>query len=48
MRTYEGRPGDGDVALLAEEMGPFVAYVRERVLYRDDEAQDALPRWSGY
>lgn len=47
VRTYEGRPGDGDVALLAEEMAPFVAYVRERVPSRDDEAQDALPRWSG-
>ena len=48
VRTYEGRPADGDVALLAAEMAPFVAYVRERMPAGEDRQPDALPRWSGY
>jgi len=48
VRTHGGRPDAGDVALLAEEMAPFVAYVRKRLPHRDDPAPGALPRWSGY
>ena len=46
-RAYEGRAADGDAALLATEMAPFVAYVRER-MPADDRPADAVPRWSGY
>ena len=48
VRTYDGHPADGDASLLAEEMAPFVAYVRERVPITDDRQAEALPRWSGY
>ena len=47
-RAYDGRPADGDAALLAEEMAPFVAFVRERTPPLEDRPADALPRWSGY
>jgi hypothetical protein len=47
-RVYDGRPADGDAALLAEKMAPFVAFVRERMPHPDDRPADALPRWSGY
>jgi hypothetical protein len=46
-RTYDGRPADGDAALLAGEMAPFVAFVRERMPRTDERPKDALPRWSG-
>ena len=46
-RTYDGGPSEGDVELLAEEMAPFVAFVRERVPFTDDRPADAVPRWSG-
>ena len=48
LRNYDGRPAEGDVMLLAEEMAPFVAYVRERVPNTDGRQAEALPRWSGY
>jgi len=48
LRAYDGQPADGDVALLADEMAPFVAYVRERLPNTDDRPDDTLPRWSGY
>jgi hypothetical protein len=47
-RTYDGHPSDGDAALIAEEMAPFVAFVAERMPRTDDRPEDALPRWSGY
>jgi hypothetical protein len=47
VRTYDGVPEDGDVALLAEEMAPFVAFVRERLPSMDDRPEGMLPRWSG-
>lgn len=47
-RTYDGGPAAGDAALLAEEMAPFVAFVRERMPNTMDRPADALPRWSGY
>ena len=48
LRNYDGRPAEGDVTLLAEEMALFVAYVRERVPPTDNRPAEALPRWSGY
>lgn len=47
-RTYEGRPTDGDADLLAREMAPFVAMVRERLPASTSRTDEALPRWSGY
>jgi hypothetical protein len=48
IRNYEGRPADGDVALLAEEMAPFVSFVRKRMPFAEDRPAGDLPRWSGY
>jgi hypothetical protein len=48
IRTYDGRPADGDAALIAEEMARFVAFVRALMRRTDDRPEDALPRWSGY
>lgn len=48
MREYDGQPADGDVALLADEMAAFVAFVRERLPAPADRPADAVPRWSGY
>jgi len=48
LRNYDGRPADDDVSLLAEEMAPFVAYVREHLPHPDDRPAETLPRWSGY
>ena len=48
LRNYEGRPADEDLSLLAEEMAPFVAYVREHLPNADDRPAESLPRWSGY
>jgi len=47
MRAYGSHPADGDVALLAKEMAPFVAFVRERLPAPTDRPADAVPRWSG-
>ena len=47
LRNYEGRPADDDHSLLAEEMAPFVAFVREH-LQSADAPEETLPRWSGY
>ena len=48
LRSYAGHAADEDAALLAAEMPPFVAYVREHVPPSPDRPPDALPRWSGY
>ena len=48
VRTYDGHPSAGDADLLAAEMGPFVALVRERLPDAGDRPADSLPRWSGY
>ena len=47
-RTYDGQPADGDAALIAEQMAPFVAFIREQLPPTDGRPGDALPRWSGY
>lgn len=46
--SYEGRATDDEVALLAAEMEPFVAFLRQRLPYADGRPPDATPRWSGY
>ena len=46
-RAYVGQETPADVELLAAEMAPFVAFVRERLPALDDRPDDALPRWSG-
>lgn len=48
LRNYDGRPADEDLSLLAEEMAPFVASVRERLPDAGDRPAETLPRWSGY
>jgi hypothetical protein len=47
-RAYDGQATAEDAELLAAEMGPFVAMVRERLPYRDEPSSEARPRWSGY
>lgn len=47
-RAYVGEATADDVVLLAAEMGPFVAYVRERLPATDGRPADAVPRWSGF
>jgi hypothetical protein len=47
MRAYDGRAAAGDAALLAREMAPFVAFVKERTPAIEHRPADALPRWSG-
>jgi hypothetical protein len=47
-RAYEGRAAAGDAVLLAGEMAPFVAFVKERTPGIEHGHADTLPRWSGY
>jgi hypothetical protein len=48
-RAYSGQATSEDIALLATEMAPFVAMVRERLpATLDEPAAMGLPRWSGY
>ncbi len=46
-RAYDGQASSEDTELLATEMGPFVAMVRER-LPTATGRDAAAPRWSGY
>lgn len=48
LRSYAGQAAGEDAELLAAEMAPFVACVREHLPPSPDRAPDALPRWSGY
>jgi len=48
LRSYVGHGTSTDASMLASEMAPFVAYVRERVPPAADRPAGALPRWSGY
>ena len=48
MRTYDAEPDAGDAALLARQMAPFVAFVKERTPALERRTADAPPRWSGY
>jgi hypothetical protein len=45
-RAYEGQASPDDVALLATDMAPFVAMVRQRLPAPDGSPQTP-PRWSG-
>jgi len=47
-RAYDAQATPEDAELLAREMSPFVAMVRERMLARGGPPADELPRWSGY
>ena len=47
-RAYDGHPTPDDSALLAAEMGPFVAMVRERLPATDERVPEPRPRWSGF
>ena len=46
LRSYDDNAAPDDAELLAAEMAPFIAFVRERL--PTDRAADELPRWSGY
>jgi hypothetical protein len=46
LRSYDGHGTAGTIDLLAMEVAPFVAFVRERLPYPEDRPSDA-PRWSG-
>lgn len=48
LRSYDGHGTDKDADLLATEMSPFVAFVREHLPPPADRPADALPRWSGH
>jgi hypothetical protein len=47
LRSYDGQGTAEDDALLAAEMSPFVAFVREHLPAPPDRPADAIPRWSG-
>jgi Domain of unknown function (DUF4111) len=47
-RTYTALASAEDVALLATEMAPFVALVRERLPLTEPRPDGELPRWSGF
>jgi hypothetical protein len=46
-RAYDGQASVEDVDLVASEMAPFVATVRERLPAAMARAEGAQPRWSG-
>ena len=46
-RAYTGQATSNDVDLLASDMAPFVAFVREKLPPPEGRPSDALPRWSG-
>jgi hypothetical protein len=47
-RAYDGQATADDLNLLAREMGPFVAMVRERLPSKTPRGDEWQPRWSGY
>ncbi|MDQ2934172.1 MAG: DUF4111 domain-containing protein [Chloroflexota bacterium] len=47
-RAYDGQATSDDADLLASEMAPFVAMVRERRPTASPRNEAAQPRWSGY
>jgi hypothetical protein len=48
MRSYDGEPDPEDAHLLAGEMAPFVAMVREHVPLTDGRPAESAPRWSAW
>ena len=47
-RAYDGQATSDDAELLASEMAPFVAMVKERLPSATPANDKAQPRWSGY
>ena len=47
-RAYDGQATSDDAELLASEMAPFVAMVKERLPSATPPSDEAQPRWSGY
>ena len=47
-RAYDGEVTSGDAELLAREMAPFVAIVKERMPTATPRNDEEQPRWSGY
>ena len=48
LRAYDGVGSAEDTDLVAREMAPFVAMVRERLRPETPRADDWQPRWSGF
>jgi hypothetical protein len=48
LHAYDERTSPQEVALLAADMAPFIAMVRERLPATDRDDSEAGPRWSGY
>jgi hypothetical protein len=47
-RAYDGQASSDDADLLASEMAPFVAMVKERLPIAMPQDEAGQPRWSGY
>jgi hypothetical protein len=47
IRAYTGRATAAEEEMLAAEMAPFVAFVREHLPRTDERPENAMPRWSG-
>jgi aminoglycoside adenylyltransferase-like protein len=47
-RAYDGQASSDDADLLAREMAPFVAIVRERLPTATPGSDEEQPRWSGH
>jgi aminoglycoside adenylyltransferase-like protein len=47
-RAYDGQASSDDADLLANEMAPFVAMVKERLPTAMPQDEAGQPRWSGY
>jgi hypothetical protein len=47
LRNHDAQAMPEDEALLADEMAPFVAMIRERLPFAGDRAPGAAPRFSG-
>jgi hypothetical protein len=48
LRAYDEQASREDVELLATEMAPFVAMVRQRLPAAEETERNGLPRWSGF
>ena len=46
--AYDEQAAPAEIELLAQEMAPFVAMVREHLPRTDGRSADQAPRWSGY
>ena len=48
VRTYDGQGTPADADLLAADMAPFVAFVRQHLASTNARSPGDLPRWSGF